>query len=130
MTDSENTRKRRRRRISSPNDEAIASLVSQSPNPSFREEKRRRRLPSDREQPVTASALWAEINFAVDEERITSGEISTGLAQNDIDQIRAELLQELSYPVADFEYSDGSHDWSDDSEFFSRDYWHFLGRFE
>lgn len=48
-----------------------------------------------------------------------------------IDCIRSELQDsEYYYELDDPEYSDNSHDWSDNYDSISSDYWHFLGRYE
>ncbi|MEL6930372.1 MAG: hypothetical protein AAFO95_17300 [Cyanobacteria bacterium J06600_6] len=48
----------------------------------------------------------------------------------DINQIRAELREETSYPVVEPEYWDDSHNWGKEYGTESPDYWHFLGRYE
>lgn len=48
----------------------------------------------------------------------------------DIDQIKAELREETSYPVVDSEYWDDTHNWGKEYGTESPEYWHFLGRYE
>lgn len=48
-----------------------------------------------------------------------------------LDLIYAELTEEEQYYSAEMDYSDDTHNWSDDGdELVSNDYWHFLGRYE
>jgi hypothetical protein len=49
----------------------------------------------------------------------------------DLDPIRTELLNDFHHrDFSESEYWDESHNWSDDGEPVSDEYWHFLGRFE
>lgn len=51
--------------------------------------------------------------------------------QTTIDCIRSELQDsEYYYELDEPEYSDNSHDWGDNHELTSSDYWHFLGLYE
>lgn len=50
--------------------------------------------------------------------------------QDQIDLIRSEILDdEYHSQIADTNFTDNTHHWSDDSSQ-SDDYWHFLGRYE
>ena len=116
-----NRKRQRRPSQTSPILQTIFSEDSNELNPPQRQ--RRRGVSSE----ITSSPA-TESNSASDEP--STPVISIPIPLNDIDQIRSELLQELSYPVADSDYADNSHDWSSTSEFLSTEYWHFLGRYE
>ena len=48
-----------------------------------------------------------------------------------VDRIRSEIQDEEHHSLLDEpNYSDDTHDWSDNYELVSSDYWHFLGRYE
>ena len=48
-----------------------------------------------------------------------------------VDCIRSELQDsEYYYELDEPEYSDNSHDWGDNYDLTSSDYWHFLGLYE
>ena len=48
-----------------------------------------------------------------------------------LDSIYAELTEDEHYYSGETDYSDGTHNWSDDGdELVSDDYWHFLGFYE
>ena len=48
-----------------------------------------------------------------------------------LDSIRAELTEQEQYYSGETDYSDDTHNWSDNGdELVSDDYWHFLGCYE
>ena len=51
--------------------------------------------------------------------------------QTTIDRIRSSIKdEEYYYQLDEPDYSDESHNWGNDYELTSSDYWHFLGRYE
>ena len=75
-----------------------------------------------------------ELLRAKEEEKNIRGETkdkkSHGGMRKDIDQIKAELLEERSSGLIESEYWDETHSWGMDDEEASEEYWHFLGRYE
>lgn len=56
---------------------------------------------------------------------------STTTKQMTIDRIRSEINEDNYYSqLNEPDYSNDTHDWSDNFESASSDYWHFLGRYE
>jgi hypothetical protein len=51
----------------------------------------------------------------------------TQIAIDDLDPIRTELLNDFHH---ESDYWDESHNWSNDGELASEEYWHFLGLYE
>ena len=49
---------------------------------------------------------------------------------SEVDQIRAELVEERSSTLWESDYWDETHSWGSDDEEESDEYWHFLGRYE
>ena len=49
---------------------------------------------------------------------------------SEIDQIRAELVEERGSALLESDYWDETHSWGSDDEEESDEYWHFLGRYE
>lgn len=49
---------------------------------------------------------------------------------SEVDQIRAELVEEKGSELLESDYWDESHSWGSDDEEESDEYWHFLGRYE
>lgn len=57
--------------------------------------------------------------------------IATKIANDDLDPIRTELLNDFHHQnFCEPDYWDESHNWSDDNDSLSDEYWHFLGSFE
>jgi hypothetical protein len=55
----------------------------------------------------------------------------TQIANDDLDPIRTELLNDFHHQnFAESDYWDESHNWSDDADSVSDEYWHFLGLYE
>ena len=51
--------------------------------------------------------------------------------QNTVDRIHSEIQDEEYHSLLDEpNYSDDTHDWGNNYELVSSDYWHFLGRYE
>jgi hypothetical protein len=57
--------------------------------------------------------------------------IAVKIANDDLDPIRTELLNDFHHHhFTESEYWDESHNWSDDDDSTSDEYWHFLGQYE
>lgn len=56
--------------------------------------------------------------------------LATPIPQDQFNQIRDEIEAHHHAHLAGSDYWDDSHDWSDEGELVSDDYWHFLGRYE
>ncbi len=50
--------------------------------------------------------------------------------RKDLDEIKAELVEERSSGLVESGYWDETHSWGSDEEEASSEYWHFLGRYE
>jgi hypothetical protein len=72
----------------------------------------------------------SEVNLKIAPEPIITDFSLSKSDWSQINQICAEFSEEKSNSDIDSEYSDDTHNWFDDGEEFSDDYWHFLGRFE
>ena len=73
----------------------------------------------DNTEPIPDLALETEAN------------ISTTSKLAAIDRIRTELLEDRYHEkLVEPHYWDETHNWTDEGELVSTDYWHFLGRYE
>jgi hypothetical protein len=55
----------------------------------------------------------------------------TQIVNDDLDPIRTELLNDFHHQnFSESDYWDESHNWSDDEDSVSDEYWHFLGQYE
>jgi hypothetical protein len=55
----------------------------------------------------------------------------TQIVNDDLDPIRTELLNDFHHQnFSESDYWDESHNWSDDEDSVSDEYWHFLGLYE
>jgi hypothetical protein len=109
--------RRRVRRLSTDNDnDAVIDFLrrSSTEEPS--------RTPQDTE-PQT-EVLSPAIAIAQDAPAIQ-------ITNDDLDPIRTELLNDFHHQnFSESDYWDESHNWSDDGELASEEYWHFLGLYE
>jgi long-subunit fatty acid transport protein len=96
--------------------------------------RRRTRATSTTEPSFYTAPLQAtepsEVNLKIAPEPIITDFSLSKSDWSQINQIRAEFDVEQSKSELISEYSDDTHNWFDDGENFSNDYWHFLGRFE
>ena len=94
--------------------------------------RRRRRITSvgsgEETKPIWREEEWAEEE--VSETHVQKEKKSHWVMRKDIDQIKAELLEERSSGLIESEYWDETHSWGMDEEEVSDEYWHFLGRYE
>lgn len=109
--------------------------MNEAPTP----RRRRRRRINDEDTSVSVAAPSTELSRS-DSIKPLPNEVSVELEANTssatsklaaIDRIRTELLEDCYHSqLVDPEYWDESHNWSNDGELISSDYWHFLGRYE
>jgi hypothetical protein len=97
--------------------------------------RRRRTRATSTIEPVSYPARLqttepSEFNLKLAQEPIITDFSLSRSDWKQINQICAELVEEQSKSDIDSEYSDDTHNWFDDGEEFSDDYWHFLGRYE
>ena len=69
-----------------------------------------------------------------DDARPLPSQIASSVATaftNDINSIRAEFIEDTYHcELNESDFSDDTHDWGDDDQSASVDYWHFVGSFE
>lgn len=99
-----NSRRRRRRQNDSESDTNYISSLTNSPQ-------------SKEEQ--------------IDDDEKTTVTSSSPVINNNINSIRAEFQEDAYHQeLSQSDFSDDTHDWGNDSNLLSADYWHFLGSFE
>lgn len=107
---SEPIRRRRRRRISDSSDRDFDLISRTKSSPSIDTQTSEDNTPSNVPQ------------VTIDRE---------ATRQMVIDRIRSEIIEDEYHCLFDEpDFSDDSHNWGDNLESTSSDYWHFLGRFE
>ena len=107
--------------------------MSQTPTP-----RRRRRRRVDEEDttvslapstPLSSDSIEPVFDRVPVEPEITTSISTSKLAITD--RIRTELLEDKYHEkLVEPEYWDESHNWTDEGELVSSDYWHFLGQYE
>ena len=130
-------RRRRRRKISSvikPEEQKPLLPVEESSAEGRTNESRRRsrRITSAESEGETKPTLlpeeWSEEEISeVFEQRKGSRQL---VMTSEVDQIKAELVEERSSALLESNYWDETHSWGSDDEEGSDEYWHFLGRYE
>ncbi len=79
-------------------------------------------------KPRLRSEEWTEEEISeVFEQRKGSRQL---VMTSEVDQIRAELVEERGSALWESNYWDETHSWGSDDEEASDEYWHFLGRYE
>ncbi len=130
MTDSSS--RRRRRKISSvikPEEQKPVLPVEEISAEGRTNESRRRsrRITSAESEGETKPTLSEEEKSEVSEQ----GKKKMPLVMtSEVDQIRAELVEERGSALLESDYWDETHSWGSDDEEESDEYWHFLGRYE
>ena len=94
--------------------------------------RRRRRITSAESEgetkPILRKEEWSEEEKGeVTVQREGSRQL---VMTSEVDQIKAELVEERSSTLLESDYWDETHSWGSDEEEESDEYWHFLGRYE
>ena len=92
--------------------------------------RRRRRTRSNSTEGESSKPILLESELEVSDLPVTVEKKSYGVMIGEVDQIRAELVEERSSTLLESDYWDESHSWGSDDEEESDEYWHFLGRYE
>lgn len=125
-------RKRRRRATTPTSDSSLLNVLSDLTDhgpDAPRKRKRRTANSDDLESSLTEPTEEIPADDAIAFQPTPPASPNIYL-QDQINLIRSEILDdEYHSQIADTNFTDDSHHWSDDS-FQSDDYWHFLGRYE
>ena len=106
-----NPRQRRRRRTADPDPTVVSDDLMSEPEPSSSQNPEPLPDKTSSESEPTTSVSIAKLAM--------------------IDRIRTEILEDRHHCwQTEDEYWDESHNWADDGELASSEYWHFLGRYE
>ena len=93
-----------------------------------RTRRTRSNLTEKETKPILPEEEWTEEEISeVSVQREDSRQL---VMTSEIDQIRAELVEERSSALLESDYWDETHSWGSDDEEASDEYWHFLGRYE
>ncbi|WP_019503421.1 hypothetical protein [Pleurocapsa sp. PCC 7319] len=133
-----NTRRRRTRSTSSPNEQKpiLPTNLNSTENNIGRRRTRSLSSPGEQKPILTTPEPQEESipNPLTDSTEATKEASNPQLVNpsltNTINQIRSELYEEIRSTLVESDYWDETHSWGADNEIESDDYWHFVGRFE
>ena len=97
------------------------------------ESRRSRRISSSLEREEPKPILTVEESISKTEtEKITNQARLKDIQvmRRDVDEIKAELVEEKQSALLESDYWDETHSWGSDDDEASDEYWHFLGRYE
>ena len=97
------------------------------------ESRRSRRISSSLEPEEPKASLTVEEGSSKTEtEKITNQANLKDIQvmRRDVDEIKAELVEEKQSALLESDYWDETHSWGSDGEEASDEYWHFVGRYE
>ena len=92
--------------------------------------RRTRRTRSNLTEGESSKLILLESELEVSDIPVTVEKKSYGVMIGEVDQIRAELVEERGSALWESDYWDETHSWGSDDEEESDEYWHFLGRYE
>ncbi|MDJ0636947.1 MAG: hypothetical protein QNJ34_27460 [Xenococcaceae cyanobacterium MO_188.B29] len=92
--------------------------------------RRSRRTRSNLTEGEWSKPVLLEEELEISDIPVTVEKKSYGVMIGEVDQIRAELVEERGSALWESDYWDETHSWGSDDEEESDEYWHFLGRYE